>query len=215
MNTSRKAIGAFVSLAVLAGVLYVTVVSQSPKTQPVAEQNNAQAQNIVTGEQDVAVNSQPVQPSTLKTETKKNNFQEDGDFDYDGEDEDDDRGGKLPITTTQTPPPVTTTKPTTVSASAYKDGTYSATGSYMSPGGQDMIGVTVTLSKGVVTKVSANPQPGDRTSSRYMDKFMSGYETMVVGKSIADLHLTKVSGASLTPIGFNDAISQIKTKAKA
>ena len=40
-------------------------------------------------------------------------------------------------------------------------------------------------------------------------------KTLVVGKKITDVKLDKVSGSSLTPKGFNDALEQIKTLAKA
>ena len=101
------------------------------------------------------------------------------------------------------------------SVSMYKDGTYSATGQYMSPGGLDKIAITLTLSNDIVTDVSATPEPGDNTSARYQDKFISSYKDYVVGRNIADINLTKVSGSSLTPKGFNDALAQIKAQAKA
>jgi uncharacterized protein with FMN-binding domain len=111
------------------------------------------------------------------------------------------------------------TTPSTPVASAtpsrYKDGTYTATGSYDSPGGPDQIGVTLTLANGVITSVSVNPMPGDRTSSRYQSKFVSGYQPYVIGKNIDSLHLGVISGSSLTPIGFNDALDKIKAQAKS
>lgn len=125
-----------------------------------------------------------------------------------------------PASTTPTAPqipPATTSIPMgdKKTASVYKDGTYSATGSYMSPGGKDLLGVTITLADDVITSVTVTNGAGDHTSDRYQEKFISGYKQYVVGKNIADVKLTKVSGASLTPIGFNDALSQIKSKAKA
>ena len=101
------------------------------------------------------------------------------------------------------------------SASAYKDGTYSATGSYMSPGGEDQIKVTLSLANDIITAVSVTPVAGDGTSARYENRFISGYKQYVIGKNIADVRLTYISGSSLTPIGFNDALSQIKAEAKA
>ncbi len=110
--------------------------------------------------------------------------------------------------------PVTGTTATT-GTEAYKDGTYSATGSYISPGGPDQIGVTLTLANDIVTSVSVTPEPGDGTSARYQAKFVSGYQAYVVGQNIDSIHLTKVSGSSLTPGGFDDALAQIKAEAKA
>jgi uncharacterized protein with FMN-binding domain len=118
----------------------------------------------------------------------------------------------VPVDTTKQTPIATVPSTTT---STYKDGTYTATGSYMSPGGPDKIGVTVTLANNIVTDVSVTPEPGDHTSSHYQGIFAANYKQYVVGQNIATLHLTKVSGSSLTPKGFDDAIAQIKTQAQA
>ena len=120
-----------------------------------------------------------------------------------------------PPVTIKTTPAIVKKPVVSLMRSVYKDGSYTATGSYMSPGGQDQIGVTLTLANDIITDVSINPQAGDRTSSRYMARFASGYKQYVVGKNIADVNLTNVSGSSLTPIGFNDALNQIKAQAKA
>lgn len=103
----------------------------------------------------------------------------------------------------------------TASVSVYNDGSYSATGSYMSPGGEDQIAVTLTLANDIITNVSVAPEPGDRTSQKYQNKFLSGYRQFVIGKNIDSVNLTKVSGSSLTPKGFDDALAQIKSQAKA
>jgi hypothetical protein len=41
------------------------------------------------------------------------------------------------------------------------------------------------------------------------------YKQYVVGKKIDEVQLTKVSGSSLTPQGFNDALAKIKAEAKS
>ena len=110
---------------------------------------------------------------------------------------------------TQTPPVDTPKK----SASLYKDGTYSATGSYMSPGGEDQIAVTLTLKNDIITSASVVTEPGDRTSQRYQNMFVAGYQQYVVGQNIAKVYLARVSGSSLTPKGFDDALAQIKVQA--
>ncbi|MDB5188928.1 MAG: hypothetical protein JWM92_526 [Candidatus Nomurabacteria bacterium] len=120
-----------------------------------------------------------------------------------------------PITVTPKKTVISTPTPTAVATNVYNDGTYSATGSYNSPGGQDQIAVTVTLSSDVVTAVSVVPKPGDRTSARYQTMFVSGYKQYVVGKDIASVHVGRVSGSSLTSIGFNAAIAKIESAAKA
>ncbi|MEO5645893.1 MAG: calcium-binding protein [Candidatus Paceibacterota bacterium] len=104
---------------------------------------------------------------------------------------------------------------TTTNGSSYKDGTYTAVGSYNSPGGKDQISVTVQLRNDIVTSASITPMPGDPTSAKYQNMFASGYQAYVIGKNIDAVHLNAVSGSSLTGIGFNDAITKIKAQAKA
>lgn len=113
-----------------------------------------------------------------------------------------------PVVATPTKQPVD--KPKTI----YKNGTYSATGFYMSPGGGDQLGVTLTITNDIVTDAIVTQAAGDNTSVKYQEKFITGYKQYVIGQKIDSLKLGKVSGASLTPIGFNDALAQIKTKAK-
>jgi uncharacterized protein with FMN-binding domain len=114
--------------------------------------------------------------------------------------------------------PVTTGAPATSNAStasAYKDGTYSATGSYNSPGGNEDITISLTLKDGVVTTTSAQSGAHEAEGREYQSQFIASYKSQVVGKSLDSLQLSKVSGSSLTSQGFNDAVAQIKAKAKA
>lgn len=101
------------------------------------------------------------------------------------------------------------------SSATFKDGTYTATGSYQTPGGQESIDLTVTLSGNTVTdaKVVQNASGGE--AAEYQSKFASGYKSLVVGKKITDVSLTRVAGSSLTPVGFNNAIQDIENQAKA
>jgi len=107
------------------------------------------------------------------------------------------------------------TSTVSTSATSFKDGTYSATGSYNSPGGTETIDVTVILTKNVITSVSATPHATVQEAAEYQQDFIAGYKPLVVGKKINDVSLTRVSGSSLTPLGFNDAIEQIESKAAA
>jgi hypothetical protein len=100
-------------------------------------------------------------------------------------------------------------------ASAYKDGTYELNGVYTTPGGQREVGVTLTLANGVITDAEAEVLAEDATSKRFQGEFVNNFEPMVVGKSIDEVSLTKVAGSSLTPKGFNDAVSKIKVEAGA
>lgn len=100
-------------------------------------------------------------------------------------------------------------------SSGYKDGTYSASGGYRSPGGNEEIDVTITIADGIVTQSDVTPLAASRESMEYQDDFVGGYKSQVVGKSIAEIQLGKVSGSSLTSRGFNEALDQIRNQAKS
>lgn len=96
---------------------------------------------------------------------------------------------------------------------AFKDGVYSATGTYKSPAGIEQINVSVTLEKDIVVETSYKGLAENARSIEYQEKFGSGYRAVVIGKNISTLQLSKVSGSSLTPAGFNDAIGKIRDEA--
>lgn len=97
---------------------------------------------------------------------------------------------------------------------AYKDGSYTAVGSYYSPDGPETISVEVTLKNSVITETSARSGGGSHDSQEYQQRFIAGYKQLVVSKSVDAVALSRVSGASLTPQGFNDALNQIKQQAQ-
>jgi uncharacterized protein with FMN-binding domain len=111
--------------------------------------------------------------------------------------------------------PVTPNTPNTRTSYLYKDGNYSATGAYVSPGGPESINVSLTLKNDVVTDATVTASAGNPTSESYQNIFKSSFKTMVVGKKLADVKLDKVSGSSLTPLGWNEAIVKIQAQAKA
>ncbi len=103
----------------------------------------------------------------------------------------------------------------TTTPSNYKDGTYTATGEYSSPGGDESINITVTLSNNIVTSTSAVSGANDPTAASYQSDFINGYKQYVVGKNINTIKLSNVAGSSLTPQGFDNALQQIEQQAKA
>ena len=103
---------------------------------------------------------------------------------------------------------------TTIS-SKYKDGIYSAVGNYTSPGGSEQIAITLTLKDDVIVDASAVSKAFRPNSKIFQGQFVDNFKPLVIGKKIDDVHLTKVSGSSLTGIGFNDAVAQIKVQAQA
>jgi uncharacterized protein with FMN-binding domain len=99
------------------------------------------------------------------------------------------------------------------SASTYKDGDYTASGTYSSPGGQEEVEVSLTLANNVITAVNVTTDAASGTSAQYQSEFKSNYKTLVVGKNINEVKLSRVAGSSLTSTGFNDALEQIKSQA--
>lgn len=117
-------------------------------------------------------------------------------------------------TTIASTPTTTTTTPTTTTAT-YKDGTYTSTGSYMSPAGDESIGVSVTIVNDTITAVKVTPEATDEESARYQSRFASGISAAIVGKKLSATSVGRVNGSSLTGTGFNSALARIKSQAQA
>lgn len=98
-------------------------------------------------------------------------------------------------------------------ANKYKDGTYVAVGSYQSPAGPEQVSISLSIKDDVIVDTSATNIAQNKTSIRYENKFISGYKALVIGKSLDTVRLDRVSGSSLTPNGFNDAVAKIKAQA--
>jgi len=102
------------------------------------------------------------------------------------------------------------------STPTFTDGSYTEDGEYNSPGGEEKIEVKVTLAGGVITAVTVTSDPSnDATAKQYQAQFIKGISAEVVGKKIDSLSVSKVSGSSLTSMGFNAAIKKIEADASA
>lgn len=110
---------------------------------------------------------------------------------------------------------ISTTTSTTVAASKYIDGTYFAEGSYNTPETTENIEVTLTIQDDTITDVEVQQDPQERESELYQAKFKQGIAGIIVGKKLDDISVSKVNGSSLTSIGFNKAIKDIKAEAIA
>lgn len=103
----------------------------------------------------------------------------------------------------------------TAEGASYDSGTFTASGSYSSPGGTERVEVRLTLDADVITAVEVTPKAASPTSKQYQSSFVSGIADVVVGKNIDEINVSKVSGSSLTSKGFNEAIEQIKAEASS
>lgn len=120
-----------------------------------------------------------------------------------------------PTTTAADSTQTTSATSTASSSSGYKDGTYTAKSDYYVPHGTEEIQVSLTIKNGIVTDSSVQNSEGNRESALYQQAFTSSYKSYVTGKNISDLNLSYVAGASDTTQGFDDAVAQIQTQAKA
>lgn len=118
-------------------------------------------------------------------------------------------------------PPITQSSPTTnpvstpvPSDATYKDGSYSADGTYRSPGGNEKIGVTLTIANNVISSVSIQTYGSGSDAELYQSQFKDGISAIVVGKKVNDVSVSRVSGSSLTSTGFNNALEIIKSDAQ-
>lgn len=114
-------------------------------------------------------------------------------------------------TCTETPGRTETEKP----VSGFTDGVYDAQGRYLTPGGAEAIGVRLTITDGRVVTARVEVEASSPTARQFQHQFASRYAASVVSRDLADLGLSRVAGASLTSLGFDDALTQIRQAARA
>ena len=107
---------------------------------------------------------------------------------------------------------ITSTATTTITETArkYKDGTYTINQTYLSAGGKQNLGVTVTLFDDKITNTVIKNGGTDGDSKSYQNFFSIKVSSSTVGNSIDNLKLNTTSGASLTTKAFNDALIKIR-----
>lgn len=95
----------------------------------------------------------------------------------------------------------------------YADGTYTATGDYISPAGPSQVTVEITIQNDSVANVIVTPLSTDATAKGFQTQFANGIADVIVGRDIDTLQVSRVGGSSLTSGGFNDALEKIKAEA--
>lgn len=98
-------------------------------------------------------------------------------------------------------------------ASSDASGTWTETGDYSTPGGQESVEVTLTAKDGTVTAVKVTGSGDSPNAQQYQSAFISGISAAVVGKPLATLEVGAVSGSSLTGNGFDAAVEKIRADA--
>ncbi len=122
------------------------------------------------------------------------------------------KNGNNQIVIDVTPTPTPTTE--VVKNFMFKDGSYSAIGTYNSPAGAEDIGVNVTVKEDVITDATVEVKATNPASKNWQTTVSKNIKSVVVGKKLNDVVLDKVSGSSLTPKAWNEAITKIQTQAR-
>jgi uncharacterized protein with FMN-binding domain len=104
---------------------------------------------------------------------------------------------------------------TAAAGTTYKDGTYTESGSYSTPGGEESVKVTLTIASSAVTAVSLTGSEITPNAKHYQEQFAAGIGAIIKGKQLSTLEVSRVAGSSLTSAGFNAAVEAIRTDAKA
>lgn len=87
-------------------------------------------------------------------------------------------------------------------------GVYGGAPSYMT--------ITLALADDTITAVDVEPMPVNNDTSRgYQERFAAAVPDEVVGRSIDDLEVGIIAGASGCADGFNDALDKVREEASA
>ena len=97
--------------------------------------------------------------------------------------------------------------------SGYRDGEYFATGWYGGLPSHHV--VTLTIESGAVTAVEITTPADDETSLGYQKRFAEALPDAIVGRTIDELTVDRLAGASGCSEGFMDALARIKEQAAA
>jgi hypothetical protein len=99
------------------------------------------------------------------------------------------------------------------SATNYTDGTYTSEVSYLTPARNEyFLDITLTLQNDVIVESNVAYRNGAEKDPN-PKRFEGAYRSQVIGKSLDQVSLSRVGGASLTTNAFNEALVEIKAQA--
>lgn len=102
-----------------------------------------------------------------------------------------------------------------MNATVYRDGTYTATGGYLTPARTShTVELTVTIENDIIVDSSVRYDGKDGYSNPNQERFDNAYKAQVIGASLREIKLSRVGAASLTSQAFNDAIVDITEEAR-
>lgn len=96
----------------------------------------------------------------------------------------------------------------------FSDGTYASAVKYEVPYGYiEPMEVSLTFKGGIVTDAAVSFDVVNPVSADYQNAFENYYKGEVIGRSVEDVSLSRMGGASLTNRGFDAALTAIKAEA--
>lgn len=102
----------------------------------------------------------------------------------------------------------------TASSARYQDGSYTAQGSYLTPGGDESIGVRLSVAADRIVSAQVEVKATSPTARQFQSQFVTRYADQVVSRDLASVDVSRLAGASLTSLGFDNALTQIRSAAR-
>lgn len=96
------------------------------------------------------------------------------------------------------------------------NGTFEASSTYLTPARTEhLVNISLTIEGGVVTnsRVLFDDKAEGESSNDNQARFADAYKSEVIGKSLSEISLSRVGGASLTSQAFNEAVAKIAVEA--
>lgn len=92
--------------------------------------------------------------------------------------------------------------------------TYTKSTTYLTPARTEHeITVNLTVSSaGIVTSADVTYDGGAGYSNGHQERFDNAFASEVTGKTLSEINLSRVGGASLTSAAFNEAVTEITTE---
>jgi hypothetical protein len=107
--------------------------------------------------------------------------------------------------------------PTTPSVKQNQTKTHKTAVTYEVPEGHsETLYVTVSLTGGEIADISFTENPSNKDSAKYYNGFQKAFsKTSFVGKSVDEISLSRLGGASLTTEAFMNALATIKKESSS
>lgn len=104
--------------------------------------------------------------------------------------------------------------PAQAGSAHYQDGSYRAKGSYLTPGGAESIGVRLSVAGDRIVSAQVEVEATSPTARQFQSQFATRYADQVVSRDLDSVDVSRLAGASLTSLGFDNALTQIRSAAR-